>query len=171
MNNLNVSQVFWGLMSAALASAAAAQTAKAPTQVVKPPVSQAWIDVSTFTGMGLPAVGGAGASPMAMMGRLFGGGQRGKNVFGMTQTGSAGRWIDVTLSTSRNPALSEALQAVRASMSLAPTLKLVTPKAAKGTLPTPGDDSVMEPEFERPKAKMLLCRGCGDTCAPTSHLA
>ena len=41
------------------AAMAAAGLATAQTQVVKPPVSQAWIDVATFAGMGMPAMGGA----------------------------------------------------------------------------------------------------------------
>jgi hypothetical protein len=100
---------------------------------------------------------------MSMMGSMFGGGQGGKNTFGMTQTGSAGRWVDVTLYTSRNPALPEALQAVPAGTQLAPTLKLVAPKIEKGTPPPPGDDTVVEHEYERPKGKMYLYWGCGDT--------
>jgi len=138
-----------------------AQT-KAPAQVVKAPVSQAWIDVATFAGFGMP-MGGGGGSPMSMMGGMFGGGQGGKNTFGMTQTGSAGRWVDVTLYTSRNPSLPEATQAVPAGTQLAPTLKLVAPKVEKGTPPPPGDDTVVEHEYERPKGKMYLYWGCGDT--------
>jgi len=163
MSKPKVSQVLAGLTAVAFANVPMAQTAKAPAQVVKPPLAQAWMDVATFTGMGIPGTGGAAASPMAMIGSLFGGGQSAKNSFGMTQTGSAGRWIDVTLSTSRNPALSEALQTVPAGTQLAPALKLVAPKAAKGPPPTPGDESVTEPEFERPKGKMFLYWGCGDT--------
>ena len=140
---------------------AIAQT-KAPAQVVKAPVSQAWIDVATFAGFGMP-MGGGGGSPMSMMGGMFGGGQGGKNTFGMTQTGSAGRWVDVTLYTSRNPSLPEATQAVPAGTQLAPTLKLVAPKVEKGTPPPPGDDTVVEHEYERPKGKMYLYWGCGDT--------
>jgi hypothetical protein len=140
-----------------------AQAGKGPTQVVKPPVSQAWIDVATFAGMGMPSMGGGGGSPMSMMGSMFGGGQGGKNTFGMTQTGSAGRWVDVTLYTSRNPTLPEALQAVPAGTQLAPTLKLVAPKIEKGTPPPPGDETVVEHEYERPKGKMYLYWGCGDT--------
>ena len=139
---------------------AIAQT-KAPGQVVKAPVSQAWIDVATFAGFGMPM--GGGGSPMSMMGGMFGGGQGGKNTFGMTQTGSAGRWVDVTLYTSRNPSLPEATQAVPAGTQLAPTLKLVAPKVERGTPPPPGDDTVVEHEYERPKGKMYLYWGCGDT--------
>jgi hypothetical protein len=151
-----------GLATAFATGVVCAQPAKGPTQVVKPPVSQAWIDVATFAGMGMPSMGGGG-SPMSMMGSLFGGGQGGKNTFGMTQTGSAGRWVDVTLYTSRNPTLPEALQAVPAGTQLAPTLKLISPKVEKGTPPPPGDDTVVEQEYERPKGKMFLYWGCGDT--------
>jgi len=52
------------------AASAASQTAKGPQQVVKPPVAQAWIDVATFAGMGMP-MGGGGS--MNMMGAMFGG--------------------------------------------------------------------------------------------------
>jgi len=143
---------------------ALAQT-KAPAQVVKPPVSQAWIDVATFSGFGMPSMGGGGgANPMSMMGGMFGGNQGGgRNTFGMTQTGSAGRWVDVTLYTSRNPTLPEGTQAVPAGTQLAPTLKLVSPKVEKGPPPTPGDETVVEHEYERPKGKMYLYWGCGDT--------
>jgi hypothetical protein len=139
-----------------------AQSTKAPAQIVKPPVSQAWIDVATFTGLGMPGMGGGGANPMAMMGSLFGGGQAAKNTFGNTQTGSAGRWVDVTLYTSRNPSLAEALQAVPAGTQLAPTLKLVSPKIEKAA-PAPHDESVVPHEYERPKGKMYLYWGCGET--------
>ena len=62
----------FGAVLAAMTGAASAQT-----QVVKPPVSQAWIDVATFSGMGMPGMGmggAGGANPMAMMGAMLGGG-------------------------------------------------------------------------------------------------
>lgn len=147
-----------GLM---LAASAVAQT-KGPQQVVKPPVAQAWIDVATFAGMGMPMGGG---SPMGMLGSMFGGGG-GQNVFGNTQAGTAGRWVDVTLYTSRNPSLAEALQSVPAATQLSPTLKLMSPTEQKGKPVRPDDDSVDTPEYERPKGKMLLYWGCGDSVRP-----
>jgi len=146
-----------------LAMSAVAQT-KGPQQVVKPPVAQAWIDVATYAGMGMP-MGGAGGSPMGMLGSMFGGGG-GKNAFGNTQVGTAGRWVDVTLYTSRNPNLAEALQSVPQGTELAPTLKLVSPTEQKGTPVRPDDDSVETPEYERPKGKMLLYWGCGAAVRP-----
>lgn len=145
---------------------AVAQTGKAPVQIVKPPVSQAWIDIATFSGMGMPGMGAGGANPMAMLGGLFGGGSGAKNTFGMTQTGSSGRWVDVTLYTSRNRALGEASQAVPTGTELAPTLKLVTPKIEKGAAPTPDDDRVVEHEYERPKGKIYLYWGCSASVRP-----
>ena len=47
----------------------------------------------------------------ATLGALMGGGKNAKAEFGFTQAGTAGRWMDVTLYTSRNPNLAEALQA------------------------------------------------------------
>lgn len=142
---------------------AAATGAGAQNQVVKPPISQAWIDVATFSGMGMPGMGMGGANPAAMMSSLLGGGSGGKNTFGMTQAGSAGQWVDVTLYTSRNPSLAEAVQNVPAATQLAPSLKLVSPKADKGKPPPPGDDSVEQPEYERPKGKIYLYWGCGES--------
>jgi hypothetical protein len=147
-----------------VAQGAAAQAAK-PTQVVKPPVAQAWIDVATFAGFGMPMGGGGsgGAGAMQMMGSMFGGGGQSRNSFGQTQSSSAGNWVDVTLYTSRNPSLAEATQSVPAGTQLAPSLKLVAPKVEKGPPPKPDDDTVVEHEYERPKGKMFLYWGCGET--------
>jgi len=139
------------------AAPAFGQAAKGPQQVVKPPVAQAWIDVATYTGMGMPAGGAAG-----MFGALFGAGA--KNEFLNTQAGPLGRWVDVTLFTRNNPNLAEALQTVPAGTRLAPTLKLRAPEQAKAA---PPDEDREEPiEYERPKGKMLLYWGCGDSVRP-----
>ena len=149
---------------AAASGAACGQATKGTQQIVKPPVAQAWIDVATFSGMGMGmGMGMGGANPMAAIAGMLGGGRGGQNPFGMTQTGSAGRYVDVTLYTSRNPNLAEAMQAVPAGTQLAPTLKLMSPQQQKGPPPRPDDDTVDQPEYERPKGKMLLYWGCGET--------
>jgi len=162
--------VFDGRLVAALVSgfaagAASAQApAKAPQQVVKPPVAQAWIDVATYTGIGMPGMGiGAGGNPMGMLGGGQGGG---RNAFGNTQVGPAGRWLDVTLYTSRNASLQEATQAVPPGTQLAPPLKLVAPKEQKTPPPPPGDETVHTPEYERPRGKLYVYWGCGETVRP-----
>ena len=152
------------LMSGCMLAVSAVAQTKGPQQVVKPPVAQAWIDVATYAGMGMP-MGAAGGSPMGMLGSMFGGAGA-NNSFGMTQAASAGRWVDVTLYTSRNPNLAEAVQSVPQGTQLAPTLKLVSPTEQKGTPVRPDDDSVETPEYERPKGKMLLYWGCGESVRP-----
>jgi len=131
------------------------------TQVVKPPVSQAWIDVATFSGMmgGMP-----GAGVMEGLSGLFGGKKDGGNRFGMTQAGSSGRWLDVTLATRKNPSLAEGLQSVPAGSKLAPTLTLVATPPDKPKAVPESDDEVSEPEpMERPKGKIYFYWGCGDS--------
>lgn len=154
--------------SGALAATSAAQ-AQSP-QVVKPPQAQAWIDVATFGGFGMPGMGAGGrggGSPAAMLGSLFGGGgDAPKNSFGRTQAGQAGRWVDVTLYTRANPNLAEAGQAVPPGF-LAPALKLQSPRAATGgPPPEPGDERVEEREVERPKGRLLMYWGCGAAIRP-----
>lgn len=126
----------------------------------KPPVAQAWLDVATYSGFGMPGMGGM--NPMAMLGGAFGGG--GRNNFGNTMAGRSGSWLDVTLSTRNNPSLAEATQAVPAGSKLAPELKLVSPKTQKA--PPSTEDEVVREEFEPPKGKIYLYWGCGDTVRP-----
>ena len=146
-----------GAACAALFAAPAAVQAQANA---KPPQAQAWIDVATFSGMGMPA-GGAAANPMAALGALFGGGVGGaKNNFGNSQAGSAGRWVDVTLLSRNNPSLADAQQAVPTGFLPSP-LKLQAPK--DGRKAPDNEDAVIEADVERPRGKLLLYWGCGST--------
>lgn len=148
----------------ALSSASAAEV----VQKVKPPVSQAYIDLATFTG-GAPtaATAMAGAGGMTgMLGSLFGGGggsaktsERG-NSFGQTQAQAQGRWMDVTFMSRENPKLKSATQAVPASSKLAPTLNLQAPELEKpGSANLDSTPGMADPHM--PKGKMYLYWGCG----------
>lgn len=151
----------------ALLSAWLAQAQNNPQQIVKPPQAQAWIDIATFSGMGMPGMGAAGGSPMgAVLGGLFGGGPKG-NSFGQTQGGSGGRWVDVTLFSRANPQLAEAQQAVPAGFLPTP-LKLQAPKEGPRTtgVDTPDEDREPEPHYERPKGRILMYWGCDKTIRP-----
>ena len=145
---------------------AVAQAQTPPKQVVKPPVSQAWIDVATFSGF--PMGGGMGGQGMmgATLGSLMGGGKNAKAEFGFTQTGTAGRWMDVTLYTSRNTSLAEALQAVPTATTLAPTLKLQTPEKPKPLPVEKGEDQPEDWDYEPPKGKLIMYWGCSETVRP-----
>ena len=152
------------LILALLAGPLASQT---PAQRVSPPVAQAWIDVATFSGMGMGmggmGSGGGGANPMAALGGLFGGSAGGSsgNAFGHTQSGSAGRYVDVTLMTRNNPSLAEAQQAVPAGF-LSPALKLQAPPPGGKPVPE-SDDEIVPQDTERPRGRILLYWGCGAT--------
>ena len=128
----------------------------------KPPVAQAWLDVATYSGMGMMGMAGGGNPMAAMLGGAFGGGN--KNTFGNTMTGKGGSWLDVTLFTRNNPSLAEAIQSVPVGSKLAPELKLVSPKTQKAAPST--DDEVVREDFEPPKGKIYLYWGCGDTVRP-----
>ena len=153
---------------AVTAACAAAVAQTPPKQVVKPPVAQAWIDVATFSGFPMGGMGPSGGGMMnATLGSLMGGGKGAtKAEFGNTQSGVVGRWMDVTLYTSRNPNLPEALQGVPDATKLAPTLKLQTPEKPKGA-PRGGVEDEPEPmDYEPPKGKFLLYWGCSETVRP-----
>ena len=99
------------------------------------------------------------------LGGMFGGGSRGgaaDNDFGRTASPHTGRWVDVTLYTSRNPNLAEANQAVPAATQLAPSWRLQAPPQAKPA-PAPREDEEVPPQFERPKGKFILYWGCSET--------
>jgi len=118
-----------------------------------PPEAQAWIDVATFSGMGMP-MGGMSGGVAGMFGARGGGGA---NSFGNTHAMSAGRWVDVTLRSRANSNLEEAQQAAPEGF-LNPALELRAPKNA----PAPRDEEdVRHEEPEKPKGRLLLYWGCG----------
>jgi len=159
-----VSRAIAPLSAIAVAISAGAAAPSEPRQVVKPPISQAWIDVATFSGFGMG--GGMGQGMMnATLGAMMGGGQKAKAEFGYTQTGTAGRWMDVTLYTSRNPNLQQALQNVPQATGLAPTLQLQTPAQPKPA-PRVDDESPTEYTSEPPKGKLVMYWGCSETVRP-----
>jgi len=163
MNTLNTP-----IALAACALLAAASVQAQPKQVVKPPQAQAWIDIATFSGMGMPMGGPGGANPMAALGGLFGGKGRGdaKVPFLMTQSGGSGRYVDVTLMTRNNPQLDQATQDVPAGF-MSPALQLVAPRDAPIPPATePEEEVVPEREPQRPEGKLYLYWGCGDSVRP-----
>ena len=142
----------------------------AEQQSSKPPIAQAWIDLSTVSS-NIPNMGAMRGGMGGMMGGLFGSGKDGAsggNSFGNTRMmGGAGRWMDVTLMTRNNPSLQSGTQAVPEGSKLAPTIALVSPE---GTPPpvkqTHEEEQEPQPEFKQPKGKMYLYWGCGNTVRP-----
>jgi hypothetical protein len=148
-------------------TAALAQQQPAPARPAdKPPISQGWMDIATFSSPGMPGgmagmMMGGGGSPLAGM---FGGGKKNDgNLFGNTRVGGAGSFVDVTLRTSRNANLAEAMQSVPEGTRLAPTLQLgLLPQSKPVSV---GEEDTLEPA-EPPKGRIKLYWGCGTTVRP-----
>ena len=151
---------------------------KSTKQVVKPPIALAYIDVATSSSdmpganmMGAAAQGAKsggffGALSGLAKGAVGGASDRG-NVFGNTHAmGFAmGRFVDVSVFTSKNNTLTEATQMLPAGMNLGESLKLIAPIPDK-PVPTTIDESPVEPNYERPKGKISIYWGCGETVRP-----
>lgn len=152
-----------------LALAAAPALAQAPQQKVSPPEAQAWIDLATYSGFGMPGMGGGEGGPgaMAMLGGMFGRATGlNTNRFGHTRSGIAGHWLDVTVSSRKN-ALADVTLAVPPASGLAPVLNLKPPKAAPPAPVHHEEERDIEPaEYEKPKGKVSLYWGCGDAVRP-----
>lgn len=161
----SVSMIFSATVLA-LPQLAQAQSAKTAMQPTKPPIAQAWIDVAThhsdIPGMGAMAgfaTGGLGGGISGLFGSKSGG-----NIFGNTRISMApGKWLDVSVMTRNEPNLAEATQNIPGGMSMNPALKLTVPPPEKYDPPVRRDDEPVEPKYEKPKGKMLLYWGCGDT--------
>lgn len=157
---------------------AGAQT-KAIKQIVKPPIALAYIDVATSASdmpganmMGAAAQGAQsgggffGALGGLAKGAMGGASDRG-NLFGNTRAMgfSMGRFVDVSVYTSKNTALTEATQAIPAGMNLGEMLKLIAPVPDR-PVPTVIDESPLEPSYEKPKGKISIYWGCGENIRP-----
>lgn len=157
---------------------AGAQT-KPIKQVVKPPVALAFIDVATSASdmpganmMGAAAQGAQsgggffGALGGLAKGAMGGASDRG-NVFGNTRAmGFAmGRFVDVSVHTSKNSALTEASQYIPPGMNLGESLRLIAPVPDK-PVPSVIDEGPLEPNYEKPKGKISIYWGCGETIRP-----
>jgi len=141
-------------------------TDAAEQQPTKPPIAQAWIDLSTVSS-NMPNMA---AMRGGMMGGLFGGnkdGASGGNNFGNTRMmGGAGRWMDVTLETRNNPSLQSGTQYVPEGSKLAPGIALVSPEGTPPPViskPSHQEEQEPQPEFKQPKGKIYIYWGCGAT--------
>jgi hypothetical protein len=74
--------------------------------------------------------------------------------------------MDVTLYTTRNPGLAEALQAVPQATQLAPALKLQAPEKPKPLPVEKGEDEPDDWDYEPPKGKLIMYWGCSETVKP-----
>ena len=135
-----------------LAAPALPQAKKpAPVQKVVPPKTVYWMSAATTSGFGM-----TGGMPSAgdMMAMAMGGGGGGK----------ARKTLSLDLGSKLPPSGPPAAEtAIPPGMAMGPVLLLKTPKPEKAQPYQPDK----EPEdFERPKGKILLFWGCGETARP-----
>ena len=112
----------------------------AQTQQVRPPIAHYWLSVETAGGMGVDIPPGMGAfMPPGMQG-----GKRMKLDLGSSRTATG------------EP---RAAHAIPPGLSLGTSLPLLTPRGTRPSAP----DRDEEPEYQRPKGRMLIYWGCGET--------
>ena len=137
----------WTCLAAAGGAALVAAPAIPQSQKIIPPKTVYWLSASTQAGFGIP--GAAAPSTSDMMRMAMGGGGSGPIKMLRLDLGSK-------LLPAAAPALADHL--VPPGLNMGASLPLRAPRKA----PSPtGDD-----EFERPKGKLLLFWGCGETARP-----
>jgi hypothetical protein len=118
-----------------------ASTGWAQTQVVKPPVAQYWMDVSTVRIAGMDAM--PTLSERAVIGA------------------TPGRRLDLAVTTQRKPAGTQAIQTIPAGMAMGSSLTLLpTPPATSKTAAPQGDANAELPD--KPRGRILMYSGCSD---------
>jgi hypothetical protein len=146
------------LLAAATAAAlyggiAPATLAQTNQQKVTPPVAVYWVSAETRGGMaGIPGLPGGAAGAL---GGLFGG--------GAASSPQGGRSMLLQLGSARSAAGEpSASHEIPPGMNMGPSLPLLTPRKAP---PEPREETDNTPprEFEKPKGRMLIYWGCGDT--------
>jgi hypothetical protein len=122
--------------------------AKPVVQQVIPPKTVYWLSAATTSGFGM--MGGKPPSAGDMMRMAMGGG-----------SGGPSKTLSLDLGSKVPPSGPPlAAHAIPPGMSMGPTLALKTPKPEKSGKPT---ETRTPDDFERPKGKLLLFWGCGET--------
>jgi hypothetical protein len=114
----------------------------------KPPVAQYWMSVETSAGMNIPGMGGMAG----MMAGMMGGQQQ-----------QSGRKLNLHLGSQRPADAPTAAHEIPAGMNMGPSLPLLSPRQAEARQYSGRDPYQSQ---ERPKGRMLIFWGCGETTRP-----
>jgi hypothetical protein len=126
-----------------------AAQASAQTQKVVPPKTVYWLSAATQSGFGMAP--GAQASSADMMRMAMGGGG-----------GGSMKLLELDIGSKVPPSGPPAAEhAIPPGMSMGPALPLRTPKATP-----PGKPGETPEDYERPKGRVLLFWGCGESARP-----
>jgi hypothetical protein len=116
----------------------------------KAPVAQYLMSVETAAGMSMPGMGAAGGFG-GMMAGMMGGGQQ-----------AGARRLQLDLGSQRGADAPAAAHEIPAGMNMGPSLPLETPAGATSRRSDGPRESHEQPQ-ERPKGRMLIFWGCGET--------
>lgn len=135
-------RIFTGALAALISTSVLAQA-----QQVKPPVAVYWMNVETAAGMGMGLPSGMGGLiPSSMAG-----GKRLRLDLGSSQSASG------------EP---RAAHAVPAGLSMGKSLPLLSPRQERAPGRERAEGASEERPMERPKGRMLIYWGCGETVRP-----
>jgi hypothetical protein len=140
-----------------LALAPAALLAQSKAAPAKAAVANYWMDVATIN-VSIPGVQEMADTPL--IGNLMG------NFFGGSKLGVVpGKWLDLALYTREKPAGTEAIHAIPPGQNMGAGLPLsVVPRPERGgTSPETTPENV---ERQKPKGRLLLYWGCGESVRP-----
>lgn len=142
-----------------LVLAAGAAWAQAPAPA-KPPIAQYWMDVATGN-MSIPGMRGAGGG--GLLGGLMGGmGGMGGGPGGAAGFGGTGKTLDLGLYTRNKPQGADGRHGTPPPARFDAPLPLVPPRPVASEPGRPVDREPGEP-VEKPRARMLMYWGCGET--------
>jgi hypothetical protein len=121
------------------------------------PAAQYWVDLSTsnFSMPGMPEQNGAAG--------LLGGLMGGNNFGGSMGMGAQGKVMDTELYVRTHPSGTEGTHAIPGSMNMGPSLLLLPHRPQRVETGSATRDDTPE---EKPKGRMLLYWGCGDSIRP-----
>lgn len=142
----------------AVALASTSPVVFAQTQVIKPPIAQYWMDISTVSMAGMDGMPGLGTLAGMMGGKSGGVVNSG---FGATKGMSPGRWLDLAVMTQRKPAGTQATQAIPPGQSMGASLTLLPVENTTAQATGGVKDSYDVPE--QPKGRILFYWGCSET--------
>lgn len=170
-SRLVIGGVTLALFSATLC---AQNTQQSTQQIVRPPKTLLWMDVSTGSMAGMPEMdipAGLGGLMGGLMGAMGGGNARstGKEYYGSARTFHMmpPRILDVALWNGLKPGV-EATQNIPSGMKLGDKLPLLPILAEKVATVTsePRPEKEYEGSYERPKGRLLFYWGCSATVRP-----
>lgn len=142
-------------LAACLAIPALPAAAQSKAPAAKTPVANYWMDVATVN---LSIPGAQEMADMPLIGGMMG------NFFGGSKLGMVpGKWLDLAVYTREKPAGTEGTHAIPPGQAMGASLPL---RPVPRPVPTTGNEATRDIDQQRPKGRLLLYWGCGESVRP-----